>query len=67
MAEKAAAAALAADPTNGLNTNWSQVFEGINVITAADGKTKGDRPKVRLALSLLRPSVDRVSVRECAC
>ncbi|ELR13488.1 protein phosphatase 2c-related protein [Acanthamoeba castellanii str. Neff] len=47
QAEKAAAAAVAADPAGGLNTNWSQVFEGVNIVSSADGKTKaGARPKV---------------------
>lgn len=51
QAEKAAAAAVAADPTRGLNINWSQVFEGVNVVSSADGKTKaGARPKVRSCL-----------------
>ncbi len=51
QAEKAAAAAVAADPTRGLNTNWSQVFEGVNVVSSADGKTKaGARPNVRSCL-----------------
>jgi hypothetical protein len=57
QAEKAAAAAVASDPTRGLNTNWSQVFEGVNVVSSADGKTKaGARPKVRSASSRLRVS-----------
>lgn len=64
QAEKAAAAAVAADPTRGLNTNWSQVFEGVNVLSSADGKTKaGARPKVNKVKRVGDPICDVFGVQ----